>query len=85
MDERQDPGARLRALGQEAVCRAPDGEEALLDGVLGERRVAHDPEREAVGDPSVAVVELREGVLVGPGDEREQGLVREFAAVAIRL
>ena len=60
VDERQDPGARLALLGEERAGRAPDGEERLLHRVLGERAVAHDPQREPVGDAAVAVVELAE-------------------------
>ena len=36
---------------------------------------AQDPQREAVRDTAVAVVELREGCLVSPRDERHEGLV----------
>jgi len=57
VDERQDPRARLGALGEEAVGVAPDAEEGLLNGVLGERLVAQDPQREPVGDTAEAVVE----------------------------
>jgi len=56
VDERQNPGARPRALGEKAVGSAPDGEERLLNRVLGERLVAQDPEREPVRDAAQAVV-----------------------------
>ena len=75
MDEGQDPSARLRALGEEAVCAPPDAEERLLDRILGQRLVPEDPQREAERDPAEAVVELGERVVVGGGDEREQRLV----------
>ena len=58
---------------------APDLEERLLDGVLGERRVPQDLVREPVGDPAESVVELAERVLVGPRDgfdERFVGALR---------
>ena len=55
----------LARSAEEAVGVPPDAEERLLDGVLGERLVAQDPQREAVGDPAEAVVELGQRVLVG--------------------
>src|SRR5205823_7402623 len=76
VDERQDPGARLGPLGEEAAGGAPDGEERLLDGVLGEHRVAENPECEPVGDAAVAVVELSERALLATRDQRKEGLVR---------
>ena len=78
--EREDPRARLRALDEEPVGGAPDGEERLLDGVLGERLVAEDAQREAVGLAGVAVVDLGERAIVGPGDKLEQSLVRQVGA-----
>ena len=82
VDQRQDPGAGLGALRDEAGGRPPDREEALLHRVLGERGIANDPQREAVGDAAEAVVELREGVLVGPRYESDQRLVREMSEPA---
>ena len=79
MDERQDPGGRLRPLGPEAGCRAPHAEERFLDGVLGEAVVAEHPEREAVRHPADAVVELGQRSLVVARDERHEGLVREMS------
>src|SRR5262249_40979825 len=58
VDERQDPGARAGALREEPGRRAPDGQEGVLDGVLGERVVAEDAQREPVGDAAETVVEL---------------------------
>jgi hypothetical protein len=55
--------------------RAPDRHEALLHGILRERRVAHDAQREPVGDAAEAVVELRECLLVGARDEGDERLV----------
>ena len=83
VDERQDPRARLRALGAERAGRAPDGQERLLHCVLGERRVAHDAQREPVRDAAVAVVELARAPPRPPrADEGEQRLVREVRVVA---
>ena len=82
VDQREDPGAGLRALGDEARRRAPDGDEALLHGVLGERGIAHDPEGEPVGDPAETVVQLRQRVFVGAGDEGDERLVREMSEPA---
>src|SRR5439155_5270391 len=73
--EREDPRARLRALLDEPIGRAPDGEEGLLHRVLRERVVAEDPPREPVGHAAEAVVQLGERGVLGASDEREQGLV----------
>src|SRR5689334_15996990 len=81
VDEGQDPGARLGALGEEAVGVPPHAEEGLLHGILGEGRVAQDPQREPVRDATEAVVECGQGVLVGRGHEREQRLVGEAREV----
>ena len=67
------------ALGDEAGGGAPDGQEALLHRVLGERRVADDAQREPVGDAAEAVVELRQGVFVGAGDESDERLVGQVS------
>ena len=79
--ERQDPGARLGALRPERGGGAPDREESLLDGVLGQPLVAQDTQRETVGDASDAIVELGESRLVAPRDERDEGFVREMSEV----
>jgi hypothetical protein len=84
VDERQDPRRRAGALGKEPCGGAPDGEEALLHRVLCEPLVAQDPQRQAVCDASVAVVELRERRVVGPCDERDDGLIGEMREVARR-
>ena len=81
MHEREDPRARLRALGPEAGGRAPDAEEGLLDGVLREPVVAQHPEREPVGDPADTVVELGQRRLVAAGDECDEGLVGKVGEV----
>jgi hypothetical protein len=49
VDEREDPRARLPALGHEARRPAPDAEERLLHRVLRQGLVAQDPQRESVG------------------------------------
>ena len=82
MDEREDPGARLRAFRAEGRCGAPDGEHALLDRVLGEPLVANDAKREPVCDAADPVVQLSERGLVPPGDERDQGLVGQMGVLA---
>ena len=79
--EREEPRARLRALGPVRAGAPPDLEERLLDGVLGERCVLEDLVREPVGDFAEAVVELAERVLVGAGDGFDQ-LPRRSAARA---
>ncbi len=84
VDERQDPRARLRALGQEAVGVAPDAEEGFLHGVLGQRLVAQDPQGEPVGDAAEAVVERGQRVVVGVRDEGEQCLVGKARQVTRR-
>ncbi len=82
VDERQDPRARLRALGKEAVGGAPDAEERVLDCVLRQRVVAQDSQREAVRHATEPVVELGKRLLVGARDERDQSLVRDLREVA---
>ena len=81
MHEREHPGARLRALGAEGGGSTPDGEEPVLHGVLGEAVVAQHAQREPVRDAPDPIVELGEGILVPPGDERDQGLVREVGVL----
>ncbi len=71
----------LRALRREARSCAPDREEGLLHGVLGQTVVAHDAAREPVGDAPDPVVELCERGLVAARDERHEGFVREVGAV----
>ena len=66
---------------RKACRRPPDAEECLLDGVLGESLVPEDADCEAVRDSACAVVELGECVLVTPGDERDQSLVREVGVL----
>ena len=56
-------------------------EERLLNSVLGEALVTQDAQREAVRDAPDPVVELRERVLVAPGDERDEGLVGEVCVL----
>src|SRR5262249_19106420 len=84
MDERQDPGARLGALGEEAAGRAPDGEKRLLNRVLGESGVADDAHGKPVGGAAVAIVELSQRLLVPAGNERKQGIVRKGRVIALR-
>ncbi len=81
MDEREDPRARLRALGAERRCAAPDLEERLLHRVLGVPLVAQHPQRQPVRDAADAVVELGQRVLVAARDERDQGFVGEMSVV----
>ena len=81
MDEREDPRARLRALGAERRGGPPDLEERLLHRVLGVALVAQHAQREPVGDPADAVVQLGERVLVAARDERDQSLVGEVGVV----
>ena len=78
--EREQPRARLRALGPVRAGGAPDLEERLLDGVLSECCVLEDLVREPVGDLAEAVVELAERVLVGAGDGFDELLVRALRA-----
>src|SRR2546425_431737 len=46
VDDGENPRARLGALAQKAPRRAPDAQEGLLHGVLGEGPVAQDAQRE---------------------------------------
>ena len=81
MDEREDPRARLRALGAEGRRAPPDLEERLLHGILRVALVAQDAQRQTVGDARDAVVELGERTLVSSRDERHQGLVGQMSVV----
>ena len=66
---------------------SPNGEERLLHRVLGERLVAQDAQREPVRGAAVAVVQLRERRLLGPGgqgDERFVGEVGELPVHSVR-
>ena len=83
MDEREDPRRCLRALGRECRSGAPDRQERLLDGVLGEPVVAQHAERETERGTAHAVVERGERRLVAPRNESDQGFlgkVRELVA-----
>ena len=75
MHERQEPRARLRPLRDEGRRRPPEGEEGLLNRVLGQRVVPEDAEREAVCDPAEPVVELAERRLVTARQQSHEGLV----------
>jgi hypothetical protein len=75
MNEGQYPCARLRAIGLEALGRAPDVEEGILNRVFGQGRVSEHPERQAVRHAAEPVVELGERRLVGARDGAEQRLV----------
>ena len=55
-----------------------------LAELLGEVRVAEHPQRDAVGDAAVAVVELSERAVVPARHERDQRLVREVREVGHR-
>src|SRR5262249_4209785 len=79
--ERGGPRTRLAALGEEARRAAPDREERVLNGVLRQRLVAYDAQREAVGDAPVAVVELRERDLVRAGRQGDNCFVGEVCEV----
>src|SRR5262249_37305781 len=78
VNEGEQPGARLRALGDEAVGCAPRAEEGLLHGVLRQGVVAENAEGEPVGESAEAAGELGERLIVGAGDQREQRLVRQM-------
>ena len=79
--EREDPGAGLGPLGDEAPGRAPDGEERLLHRVLGKRLVAQHAQCQAVGHAMVPVVELGERGFFRARDERNDRLVGEVGKV----
>ena len=80
--EREDPGAGLRPLRDEPPGRAPDREERLLHGILGERLVAEHAQREPVGDAVVPVVQLGERELLRSGHERHDRFVGQVSQVA---
>ena len=82
VDERQDPRRGLRALGNERARAPPEAEEGFLDCVLRERLVPQDPVRQAVGDPSDPVVELRQGGFLRARDERDERFVGEVSEIA---
>jgi hypothetical protein len=82
VDEGQDPRARRPAFGDEAGGRAPKGQEAVLDSVLRERRIADDSQREAVGDLAEAVVERRESAVVRARNERDERLIGEMSEIS---
>ena len=52
-----------------------------MDGVLGEGGVANDPQRKAVGHAAVAVVERRQRLVVGAGDQRYERFVRQMCQI----
>jgi hypothetical protein len=81
VDEREDPGARLRALGAEGRGVPPDLEKCLLHRILRVALVAQDAKREPVGDPRDPVVELRQRILVAARDECPEGLVGQMCVV----
>ncbi len=81
VDEREDPGARLRALCSVRRCGPPDLEECLLHGVLRVTLVSQNAKREPVCDATDTVVELAQRVLVATGDERDQCLVGEVGVM----
>ena len=61
--------------GTKRAGAAPEPEERLLHGVLGERLVAEHAVGEPVGGAAEAVVELGERGLVGPRDECDERFV----------
>ena len=71
----------MLAFARSATNRAAERQTARNPsaGVLGQRRVAHDAQRQAVGDAVEAVVQLRQRLFVGARDERDQRLVREVS------
>jgi hypothetical protein len=75
MDERQDPGARLRLLGQEVVGAAPHSEEALLHRILGKRLVAQNTVGKRVRRTAIAVVQLGQCRLVRSRCKSDDGFV----------
>ena len=81
MDEREDPRARLGAVGAEGRRAPPHCEEPLLHRILGQAIVAHHALREAECDPAHPVVQLAERGLVPPGDERDERFVREVGVL----
>src|SRR5262249_10195613 len=78
--QREQPGRWSPGAGVEAARLPPDGEERLLDDVLGERRVARDAAGQGVGGRAVTVVERAQRVAVASRDESDQSLVREVLA-----
>jgi hypothetical protein len=80
--EREDPRAGLAALGHEPRRGAPECEKRLLHGILGERFVAQHAQRQAVGGPGVAVVQLAERRLLRARREGDERFVREVRELA---
>jgi hypothetical protein len=86
-----EPFGELR-LAQPAVVRKLErlplgvGEVAqcLLHGVLGERLVAQDAQREPVGGASVAVVQLGERRLLRAGGEQDERFVGQMGELPVQ-
>jgi RNA polymerase sigma-70 factor, ECF subfamily len=72
MNEHENPGRRTSARGVEARRLPPQGEERRLHYVFGKGGVAHDAQRETVGDRTEPVVERAQRLLVTFRARREQ-------------
>src|SRR4029077_15286428 len=84
---REDPRAGPALFRHEPRRGTPDGEKRLLHRVLGERLVSQDPQREPVRGAAVAVVQLGQRGLLGPGREGHErcgGEMGEFPTHSVR-
>src|SRR5215207_2773698 len=70
-----EPGRETRPFRLERFCSPPDAREGVLDELLGQLRVAEQPESRGVHRTRVAVVELQEGPLVASRYPADQGLI----------
>jgi hypothetical protein len=82
VNDREDPGACLGPLRNEARGRPPDGEKGILDRVFGQCGIANYAQGETVGDVSEAIVELRKRAVIRPRDERDERLIGEMSVVS---
>ena len=75
VDQGEDPGRWLGKPGVVARRLPPDREKRFLHRVLGKPWVADDPQRNAVGDPPVAVIEGGKRVFVALGAGGDELLI----------
>ena len=82
VDEREEPRPRFRTFGHELVGASPRLKECFLHGILGERLVPQDSQRETVCHATEPVVQLGERVVVGSRHECDNSFVREVGECA---
>lgn len=80
VNQRQEEGAERAPSGIVGLRRAPDGQERVVNRVLGQASLPGDAEREAEGGGGVAPVELLEGASVAA---QQAALQLEIGPVAL--